>query len=44
MLNSLNNSYLFNDNLKINMRSIASVSFGIFIFLLFFQPFITNYI
>lgn len=39
MLNSLNKKYPFNDNLKINVRSIASVSLGIFLFLLFFQPF-----
>jgi len=39
MLNSLNKKYPFNDNLKINVRSIISVSLGIFLFLLFFQPF-----
>lgn len=39
MLNSLNKKYLFNDNLKSNFRSIFSVSLGIFLFLLFFQPF-----
>lgn len=39
MLNSLNKKYAFNDNLKINARSIVSVSLGIFLFLLFFQPF-----
>ena len=39
MLNSLNKKYPFNDNLKINARSIFSVSLGIFLFLLFFQPF-----
>lgn len=39
MLNSLNKKYPFNDNLKINARSISSVSLGIFLFLLFFQPF-----
>ena len=39
MLNSLNKKYPFNDNLKINVRSIFSVSLGIFLFLLFFQPF-----
>ncbi|HPF49949.1 MAG TPA: LytTR family transcriptional regulator DNA-binding domain-containing protein, partial [Draconibacterium sp.] len=39
MLKSLNKKYLFNDNLKINFRSILSVSLGIFLFLLFFQPF-----
>ncbi|MCY1720674.1 LytTR family transcriptional regulator DNA-binding domain-containing protein [Prolixibacteraceae bacterium Z1-6] len=39
MLSSLNKKYPFNDNLKINVRTIASVSLGIFLFLLFFQPF-----
>lgn len=39
MLKSLNKKYLFNDNLKTNVRSIFSVSLGIFLFLLFFQPF-----
>ncbi|WP_303923966.1 LytTR family transcriptional regulator DNA-binding domain-containing protein [Draconibacterium sediminis] len=39
MLNSLNKKYPFNDNLKVNARSISSVSLGIFLFLLFFQPF-----
>lgn len=39
MLKSLNIKYPFNDNLKINVRSIISVSLGIFLFLLFFQPF-----
>lgn len=39
MLKSLNKRYPFNDNLKINIRSIISVSLGIFLFLLFFQPF-----
>uniref|UniRef100_UPI003217C37D LytTR family transcriptional regulator DNA-binding domain-containing protein n=1 Tax=uncultured Draconibacterium sp. TaxID=1573823 RepID=UPI003217C37D len=39
MLNSLNKKYPFNDNLKINVRTIAAVSLGIFLFLLFFQPF-----
>lgn len=39
MLKSLNKKYPFNDNLKINTRSIFSVSLGIFLFLLFFQPF-----
>lgn len=40
MLKSLNNKYPFNDDLKINVRAIISVSLGIFLFLLFFQPFI----
>ncbi len=39
MLKSLNKKYPFNDNLKINVRSIISVSLGTFLFLLFFQPF-----
>lgn len=39
MLDSLNKKYPFNDNLKINVRSIISVCMGIFLFLLFFQPF-----
>ncbi len=39
MLKSLNKKYPFNDDLKINVRSIISISLGIFLFLLFFQPF-----
>ncbi|WP_319479847.1 LytTR family transcriptional regulator DNA-binding domain-containing protein [uncultured Draconibacterium sp.] len=39
MLDSLNKKYPFNDNLKVNARTISSVSLGIFLFLLFFQPF-----
>lgn len=39
MLKSLNKKYPFNDNLKINVRSILAVSLGIFLFLLFFEPF-----
>jgi len=39
MLGSLNKKYPFNDNLKVNVRSIGFVSLGIFLFLLFFQPF-----
>ncbi len=39
MFNTLNKKYPFNDNLKFNVRSISSVSLGIFLFLLFFQPF-----
>ncbi|QIA06294.1 LytTR family transcriptional regulator DNA-binding domain-containing protein [Draconibacterium halophilum] len=39
MLDSLNKKYPFNDNLKVNIRSISSVSLGIFLFLLFFEPF-----
>jgi len=39
MLKSLNKKYPFNDDLKINVRSIVLISLGIFLFLLFFQPF-----
>lgn len=39
MLKSLNKKYPFNNNLKVNVRSIVFVSLGIFLFLLFFQPF-----
>ena len=39
MLESLNKRYPFNDDLKINLRSIVSISLGIFLFLLFFEPF-----
>lgn len=39
MRNSLNKKYPFNHNLKVNTRSIAFISLGIFLFLLFFQPF-----
>jgi hypothetical protein len=39
MLKTLNKKYPFNNNLKINVRSIVFVSLGIFLFLLFFQPF-----
>jgi DNA-binding LytR/AlgR family response regulator len=39
MLGSLNKKYPFNDNLKVNVRSIGFVSLGIFLFLLFFEPF-----
>lgn len=39
MLDPLNKKYPFNDDLKINVRSIISVCLGIFLFLLFFQPF-----
>lgn len=38
MLQSLNKKYPFNDNLKVNVRTIAFVSLGIFLFLLFFHP------
>lgn len=39
MLKSLNKKYPFNNNLKVNLRTIVSLSLGIFLFLLFFQPF-----
>lgn len=39
MLKTLNKKYPFNDNLKVNTQAIISVSLGIFLFLLFFQPF-----
>ena len=42
MLQSLNKKYPFNDNLKVNVRVISSVSLGIFLFLLFFQPYPVN--
>lgn len=38
MLETLNKTYPFNDNLKTNVRSIVGISLGIFLFLLFFQP------
>lgn len=39
MLNSLNKKYPFNDDLKVNLQSFVGISLGIFLFLLFFQPF-----
>lgn len=39
MLKTLNNKYPFNNELKVNLQSFAGVSLGIFLFLLFFQPF-----
>jgi len=39
MLNDLNRKYPFNDNLKLNLQSFVGISFGIFLFFLFFQPF-----
>lgn len=39
MLASLKKKYPFNDNLNVNIRSISAVSLGIFLFLLFFEPF-----
>lgn len=40
MLNALNNKYLFNNDLKVNLQSFVGVSLGVFLFLLFFQPFL----
>lgn len=39
MLNSLNNKYSLNEDLKTNLQSFVGISLGIFLFLLFFQPF-----
>jgi len=39
MLNDLNKKYPFNDDLKVNLQSFVGISFGIFLFFLFFQPF-----
>lgn len=39
MLNALNKKYPFNDDLKVNLQSFGGISLGIFLFLLFFQPF-----
>lgn len=39
MLDSLNKKYPFNDDLNLNIKSIAWISLGVFLFLLFFQPF-----
>lgn len=38
MLDSLNKKYPFNDDLKMNLKSIVGISLGVFLFLLFFQP------
>ncbi len=40
MLNSLNKPYPFNNDLNVNLQTFAGVSLGIFLFLLFFQPFL----
>jgi hypothetical protein len=40
MLNALNKKYPFNGDLKVNLQSFIGVSLGIFLFLLFFQPFL----
>ena len=39
MLETLNNKYPINNDLKVNLQSFVGVSLGIFLFLLFFQPF-----
>lgn len=39
MLNDLNKKYPFNEDLKVNLKSFVIISLGIFLFLLFFQPF-----
>lgn len=39
MIKTLNNKYPFNDDLKVNLQSFVGISLGIFLFLLFFQPF-----
>jgi len=39
MLNTLNKKYPFNDDLKVNLQSFVGISLGIFLFLIFFQPF-----
>lgn len=39
LLNDLNRKYPFNDDLKTNLQSFVGISLGIFLFLLFFQPF-----
>ena len=38
MFKSLNKPYPFNDELNFNLKSIAGISLGIFLFLLFFLP------
>jgi len=38
MLDFLNKSYPFNDNLKQNLKEIIGISLGLFLFILFFQP------
>ncbi len=42
MLPTLNKKYPFNDDLKINLKSFTGIGLGIFLFLLFFQPFALN--
>jgi len=38
MQDFLNKTYPFNDNLKQNLKVIFGISFGLFLFMLFFQP------
>lgn len=40
MLNTFGKHYPFNDNLRLNLQSFAAIAIGIFLFLLFFQPFL----
>ncbi len=40
MLNTFEKHYPFNDDLKLNLQSFFAISIGIFLFLLFFQPFL----
>lgn len=42
MFNTLKIKYPFNDDLKINLKSFVGIGLGIFLFLLFFQPFTMN--
>ena len=39
MLEFLNKSYPFNSNIKHNVKVILGIGFGLFLFLLFFEPF-----
>ena len=38
MKDFLNKPYSFNDDLKYNLRVVTGISFGMFLFYLFFQP------
>lgn len=40
MLNSLDKKYPFNDDLRTNLKIIFGIGLGMFLFLLFFQPFL----
>jgi hypothetical protein len=40
MINALNKKYPFNSDLKVNLQSFVGVSLGVFLYLLFFQPFL----